>query len=419
MKRASWIVLVVAASLTLFASLASLSNAYFGRQDRLGGVTLEELSAGHTEVSNAVHARRATAASYAAGFAVLLLAITLGPYRRGDRWAWWAILAGTLTETLLSLARVPMLGTWSGAVPALIQLGVVALGLALDAGRLRTAASVAALVLLAVSARAETASPQAAGLRLRDVPWTEAEPFLTAQRVVVLPLGAASKEHGPHLLLGNDEILADYLAERVVRARPVALLPTLTYGYYPAFLEYPGSVSLSLDTQRDVVVQICRSMAGYGPRRFYVLNTGLSTVAPLRESSERLAREGIVLRFTDIEGVGGEAERAVREEKVGTHADEIETSMILYMRPEAVRMDRARADGLVARSGPLTRDPASPTGHVTASGVFGDPTLATREKGEKVTEAKVAGILAEIDALAATTVPAGRPLSPLGDGRPR
>src|SRR5207237_6678205 len=125
MKRASWIVLVVAASLTLFASLASLSNAYFGRQDRLGGVTLEELSAGHTEVSNAVHARRATAASYAAGFAVLLLAITLGPYRRGDRWAWWAILAGTLTETLLSLARVPMLGMWSGTVPALIQLGVV------------------------------------------------------------------------------------------------------------------------------------------------------------------------------------------------------------------------------------------------------------------------------------------------------
>ena len=62
---------------------------------------------------------------------------------------------------------------------------------------------------------------------------------------LVLPLGAASKEHGPHLLLRNDEILANYLGRRVLAERPVAMLPTLTYGFYPAFLEYPGSTSVS------------------------------------------------------------------------------------------------------------------------------------------------------------------------------
>ena len=82
---------------------------------------------------------------------------------------------------------------------------------------------------------------------------------------MVLPLGAAAKEHGPHLLLRNDEILAEYYARRVVEARPVAVLPTLTYGFYPAFLEYPGSVSLSDDTQRDAVVEIVRSIARHGP----------------------------------------------------------------------------------------------------------------------------------------------------------
>jgi len=84
-----------------------------------------------------VRARRATAAAYAAGFATLFLAIVLGPYRRGDRWAWWALAAGTLVVAVSTLLRIPLLGTSLGAGTAGIQLGVVALGLALGAGRLR------------------------------------------------------------------------------------------------------------------------------------------------------------------------------------------------------------------------------------------------------------------------------------------
>ncbi len=132
MKRASWIILVVAGGLTLLASLASLSNAYFSGAERIGGVTIGELASGRPEVITALRARRATAAAYAAGFAVLLLAIVLGPYRRGDRWAWWAILAGALTFALLAMARVAFLGTRSGASTALVFLVVVGIGLALD-----------------------------------------------------------------------------------------------------------------------------------------------------------------------------------------------------------------------------------------------------------------------------------------------
>ena len=162
MKTASWIVLTIAGALTLLGSLASLSTAYFSGRDSLGGVELEELADGRAEVITAIRARRATAAAYAAGFAVLLLAITLGPYRRGDPWAWYAILAGTLTETLLTLMRVPFVGTRAGAGTALVQLVVVGIGLALGAGRLRPVPVVAVLLFVAAPARADAAIALAA-----------------------------------------------------------------------------------------------------------------------------------------------------------------------------------------------------------------------------------------------------------------
>jgi hypothetical protein len=148
MKTASWIILVVVGALTLLGSLFSVGIAYASLiEDKIGPATLTELSVGRPEVATAVRARRATAAAYGAGFATFFLAITLGPYRRGDVWAWWALLAGTMVVSVLILLRVPFLGinlrapaavTGAGtALSTLVQLGVVGLGLALDAGRLR------------------------------------------------------------------------------------------------------------------------------------------------------------------------------------------------------------------------------------------------------------------------------------------
>src|SRR6185369_6301637 len=106
MKTASWVVLALAGVLTLLASLASLNNAYFSGQERIGGVSIQDLANGRPEVVTALRARRATAAAYSAGFAAFLLLIAAGPYRKGDPWAWYAILIGTLTETLLTFARI-------------------------------------------------------------------------------------------------------------------------------------------------------------------------------------------------------------------------------------------------------------------------------------------------------------------------
>jgi len=238
------------------------------------------------------------------------------------------------------------------------------------------------------------------GIVLADLTWVEAEKVLTPDAVIVIPLGAESKEHGPHLRLDNDFKLATYFRGRILAASRVIVAPTITYSFYPAFLEYPGSTHLRLETARDVIVDIVHSLAAYGPRKFYVLNTGVSTLRPLQAAAAVLRAEGIQFTYTDIINVGAEAEASVTQQVRGTHADEIETSMMLYMYPDRVDMSKAAKDDSERGTGGLTRRPGT-AGTYSPTGIWGDATLATREKGRIVVEAKVAGMLAEIEALRA------------------
>jgi creatinine amidohydrolase len=234
-------------------------------------------------------------------------------------------------------------------------------------------------------------------VRLEELTWVEAEDALREFEVVMIPLGARTKEHGPHLPLNNDWIMAEYLAERVAAEVPVVVMPSLQYGYYPSFLEYTGSVSLGLETFKEVVKDVCASMSGYGVRKFYVLNTGVSTVRGLRPAAEELREMGIEMRYTDILESGRGVEEGLIEQEGGTHADEIETSMMLYIRPEIVDMAKAVKDYNPLGGRGLTRDPDNKdAGVYSASGVYGDATLATLEKGRLAVEARVRYIIDEL-----------------------
>lgn len=234
------------------------------------------------------------------------------------------------------------------------------------------------------------------GVLLEQLSWDQAERVLTPERVVVIALGAESKEHGKHLQLNNDWLMAEYFKRRVLAGADVIVAPTINYSYYPAFVQYPGSTNLERGTARDMVVEIVRSLSKYGPRRFYILNTGISTVAPLREAQAVLATSGIEMRFTDLARFDA-LEKKVRQSG-GTHADEIETSMMLYIAPESVDMKEATRDLREDKPGPLTRDPNGP-GLYSPTGAWGDPTLATSEKGKIIVEGMLAGILKEIEEL--------------------
>ena len=217
---------------------------------------------------------------------------------------------------------------------------------------------------------------------LENLTWMEAEEVLQEYEVVLIALGARTKEHGPHLLLKNDYIMAEYLKERVIKEVPVIVLPTLQYGYYPAFLEYPGSISIQAETFKNIILDICHSMSGYGIKKFYVLNTGVSTLRPLAQAKEELSKSGITLEYLNILEADENLPSGLMEQEGGTHADEGETSMMLYIAPETVDMSKAVKDydSRPHRRG-LTRDPEG-EGHYSPTGIWGDPTLATTEKGE-------------------------------------
>jgi creatinine amidohydrolase len=278
--------------------------------------------------------------------------------------------------------------------------------------RLPCAALLPAFMLLSI-APAFTRTPgqdrggaaQERGQRLEDLTWPEAERLLTPDAVVVVPLGAASKEHGPHLKLRNDLTLAEYLTHRVMDASSVVVAPTLTYHYYPAFVEYPGSTTLTLESARGLTVDAIKSLAQYGPRRFYVLNTGVSTSRALEPAAQALAGEGVLVRHTNLNARLDAAARGIVEQHGGSHADEIETSMMLFIDPASVDMSKAVKEYVPGTSGVRLTRQRGGKGAYSASGVWGDPTLATRDKGRVFVEGLVAGIIDDISQLRAAPLP--------------
>jgi len=268
----------------------------------------------------------------------------------------------------------------------------------------------AALVPFALATRrgAGVRGSSRPGVLLEDVTWMDAEKLLGPDTVVVLPIGAASKEHGPHLRLSNDWLLADAFRRRLAETRSVVVAPIVGYSFYPAFGAYPGSTTLRLETARDVVVDVCRSLARYGPRRFYALNTGLSTMRALEPAARTLAAEGILLTYTDWAGALRETEHAICSQGAGTHADESETSLMLALAPGSVDMSKAVRDVHEQRPGGLVRSPELP-GTYSPTGVYGDATLATREKGEKLAAAVMRALEHDVDELRTAPLPPALP----------
>lgn len=240
---------------------------------------------------------------------------------------------------------------------------------------------------------------------LEELTWLEAEALLTPETVVVIPLGAAAKEHGPHLKLKNDFTIAEYLKTQVLDMDGVVVAPTVAYSFYPAFVDYPGSISLSLETSAAMIVEICESLARFGPRRFYIINTGISTLRVMTAAQEKLAATGITLNYTDLEAAIKETVSKISQQKGGSHADEIETSMMLHIAASDVNMQKAAKDWHEPGKGRLSRTKVDGCAY-SPSGVWGDATLATAEKGKLVVQSLVAAVIRDIHHLQQMKSPA-------------
>lgn len=225
--------------------------------------------------------------------------------------------------------------------------------------------------------------------------WPQVAERIADGAVAVLPIGAGSKEHGPHLPLNSDQVEAEWLARHLICRHNVLVWPVITYGYYPVFADYPGSCSMAEDTFTRAVYDILQGIRASGAQRIVVLNTGISTIPPLQAALAKMPADVAISLFNAWSGQHFNRERrGVEEQDGGTHADEIETSIMLVIAPQAVHMDRAVTGIPQKQSGPLYRTDSRQANYCP-SGVIGNAILADAAKGEKL----AAAVLADLDSL--------------------
>ena len=213
--------------------------------------------------------------------------------------------------------------------------------------------------------------------------WDEVARRIADGAAAILPVGAAAKQHGFHLPLNTDRIQAEWFAAKLAMRIDALVWPTLSYGYYPAFTEYAGSSSLSASTFEAVVHEIAAGILDRGCRKLFVLNTGISTLAPIDRALARLDAGQIMhLRIYDGPRYRRAAEALVVQSH-GSHADELETSLMLALAPQLVDMSRAEASPALTHDTPGRLTPSDKNSpNYSRSGSYGDPTLATSAKGE-------------------------------------
>lgn len=232
-----------------------------------------------------------------------------------------------------------------------------------------------------------------------ELSWDEVEQRADAGAVGVLPVGAACKEHGLHLPMQSDWLQAEWLARALASRAGVLVWPTVGYGYYPAFTDYPGSVSISQQTFRDMVSDILRAIHRTGIAHVVIINTGISTSEPL-QAAAGTAQPALRVTLANVyEGPHyRRAAQALEQQTAGAHADELETSILAAIDAQCVKRSRARAwtPAHMGASGPFSRDPAAP--RYSPAGVWGDPTLASEAKGRRLLDAMLADLLEMIEA---------------------
>lgn len=241
-------------------------------------------------------------------------------------------------------------------------------------------------------------------LLLERMAWPEVQAEVEGGRdTVVVPLGAV-EQHGPHLPLGTDAMFGDEIGRAVAERLNAFLAPTLPVGCSHHHLAFAGTLSLEEETYHNVVGDIVRALASHGFKRIVLLPTHGGNFRPLGEALARLGPlEGAkVIAFTDVGVLANAmmrtgAELGITAAEGGIHAGEWETSMMLALRPELVRMERAES-GYVGDLASGMQRFLSEGVHVLAdNGVFGDPRRASAGAGEKYIERLVDEVVQTVE----------------------
>lgn len=250
----------------------------------------------------------------------------------------------------------------------------------------------------------------AAEYRFNRLTWAEMNDAIAAQKLVILPTGS-TEQHGRHLPLDVDVFLCESVCLEVGRraADRVLVLPPIAYGLNLHHIDFPGTIHIEPETFIAFCLNITKSVAYHGFQKILLVN-GHGSNTPLIDLVARktvLATQSLCFA-TGYYAFLMKAFESIRETKIIAHADEFETSLYLHLAPERVQMNLAEEDndrmGKYLSSDSMLSYPVRFNdfwGRWTKTGVHGDPTKASAEKGKILFEASVNGLIELIDELRA------------------
>ncbi len=241
---------------------------------------------------------------------------------------------------------------------------------------------------------------------LHEMRWPEIKNYLDkGGDTVLVPVGS-TEQHGPHLPLGTDSLVAIRLAEDVGKAAQVPSCPPLWFGWSPHHMGHPGTISLRAETVIAVVEDICQSLIRHGFKRILIINGHRQTnLSPLMIAAMNVKQKtGAFIVVVDPIFIGAEAARKLRKSEIGSygHGGELETSHMLFIHNDLVNMEVAKKQIPRHPSKLMELDFYSGGDKVAwvfdvddmrrlsqGEGSFGDPTASTLEAGKEYHRALV------------------------------
>lgn len=202
--------------------------------------------------------------------------------------------------------------------------------------------------------------------------------------IVILPIGAV-EEHGPHLPLCTDSIQPEYIAEKVAEKTGALIAPSIRYGFCSSTKNFPGTITISFDTLRSLIYDLLLEFIRNGIKNIVVLSghAGRVHMAALRLAAERAVneKEANIMVLSDYDIAYDLLNKDESIPPDDGHSGLIETSRIL-----AIREDLVKGKGEAGNDRPpkfmVLRDPEK----YFPSGVMGEPTNASKEKGEEIND---------------------------------
>jgi creatinine amidohydrolase len=241
---------------------------------------------------------------------------------------------------------------------------------------------------------------------LHELPWPRVAAAFERSDLVIVPIGS-TEQHGPHLPVATDFLVAEHIAGQVGDRLGALVAPVLPFGFAAYHLDFAGTITLDEPTLRAVLLHTCRSLMRHGARHFVVVNGHGGNTASAESVALELADQGALCAVSQWWELAQEINPGSWRDF--THAGIVETAAVLAIRPELVDLSAARPNTLLPLSDTIRSQYASrfrfrngtvsvrmPLRRISANGHLGevDPAAATPELGREILGAIVEYLVA-------------------------